>query len=43
MSEQSPVDFHAGFAHEKTLGFVGVQLHVEGLKSVVLKSIDLAT
>lgn len=30
-------------ADENTLGFVGVQLHVEGLKSLVLKSIDLAT
>lgn len=42
-SEQSPVDFHVGFADEKTLGFVGVQLRVEGLKSLVLKPIDLAT
>jgi len=42
MREQSPVDFHVGFADEKTLGLVGVQLH-EGLKSLVLKSIDLAT
>lgn len=33
MSEQAPVDFHVIFVDKETPGFVGIQLHVEGLKS----------